>query len=342
MAKISINLDSLKPKRTFTRHKVAVGHNVYRLGPPFGDASNGYPYRKWMITWGLVDPQTGRMRPFASSLTSEKKCPIFEYVDLLTKKAESIKATLKAKGASDEDIKEKLKNINKVIGNVRPKTVYVYNGINKAGEVGLLEIKSTAQKKLKELMMEYIRDYNQDPTSLNGADDDSGVWFDFVRTGEGFDTEYDVKKLQTKARAANGQMSFVDDRTPLSDNIVQNYESLAYDLSTVYEVKTYDALKDVLLANLRNILTECPEAGVPGFSADEAETASEIGGTEDAPPARQAASTTKPAATGKKPVNLKLGDDDDAPAVHTATKATAPLVDDDDDIFKMADDILNS
>ena len=59
-SKIKINLDSLKSRREWKRHKVKDGHNVFRILPPFGEASNGYPYRKWQIIWGLADLETGR------------------------------------------------------------------------------------------------------------------------------------------------------------------------------------------------------------------------------------------------------------------------------------------
>lgn len=348
MAEIKINLDSLKPKREWKRHKVQPGHNIFRVLPPFGDSSNGYPYRKWMITWGLVDPESGRMRPFASSLTTEKRCPIAEYVDALVKKAEGLKASLKASGVSDAEIKEQLKNLNKVISNVRPKTVYAYNAINKAGEVGLLEIKSTAQKKLKELMMEYISDYNQDPTSLNSEDSDSGVWFDFVRQGEGFDTEYDVKKVQNKVRGADGRTSFVDDRSPLPENVSANYKNMAYDLGAIYQVKKYDELKAILLANLRAIVQDVPEALVPGF--DNFDDAPEVNADQGLPSNASRAKTTAPA--GKTSVALNLADDEDEAQVETkqATKPAATTTKTtlaapatiDDDVFAMADDILGS
>lgn len=334
MSKISINLDSLKPKKEWKRHKIKEGHNVFRILPPFGDTANGYPYRKWMVIWGMLDPESGRARPFASSLTTEKQCPVFEYVDALTKKAETMKAELQANGASTDEVKAALKAINGVISNLRPKTVFAYNAIDKAGIVGILEIKATAQKILKELMMTYIKDYNQDPTSLNSDNEDSGVWFDFIRTGQFFDTEYDVEKLQTKAKV-NGQMTYIDDRSPLPDNVVENYADLAYDLSSIYQVKSYDQLREILMANLKNIVKEVPEALLPGW--DDFSSAPEINEEEvdDAKPAPRAAA--KPAAT--KPasnVTLKLGSDDDEPVAATTVSAA------DDDIFALADSILQN
>jgi len=350
MAKINVNLDALKPKREWKRHKVQPGHNIFRILPPFGPTANGYPYRKWMITWGLLDPESGRMRPFASSLTSEKKCPIFEYVDLLAKKAEAIKSDMKAKGASDADVKERLQDINKVLSNLRPKTVYAYNAINKAGEVGILEVKATAQKKLKDLMMQYIQDYAQDPTSLNSDTDDSGVWFDITRTGEGFNTEYDAVKVQLKTKdPATNKTMFVDDQSPLPDNVVQNYESMAYDLGAIYQTKTYDELKAILLANLRNIVSEVPEAAVPGFD-DFGDVVVNTAPTGNSGGSRQGSDDTvrQEPAKGTKKVNLNLGaaDEDDLdsePAPRSNGKAAKPAAAAtiDDDVFALADSILN-
>lgn len=338
MSKISINLDSLKPKKEWKRHKIKEGHNVFRIAPPFGDQANGYPYRKWMVIWGMLDPESGRARPFASSLTTEKQCPIFEYVDALQKKAEDKKAKLQAGGASKEDIKEALAPLNKVISTLRPKTVYAYNAIDKAGVLGILEVKSTAQKKLKELMMTYIKDYNQDPTSLNSETEDSGVWFDFIRTGQFFDTEYDVEFVQTKTKV-NGVLTKVDDRSPLPENIVENYADLAYDLSSIYQVKTYDQLREILMANLKNIVKECPEALIAGW--DDFSNAATIKSedTDDAPPAR----TAKPAAAAKPANNVRLNLADDADEAAADEPVAAVTVNaEDEDIFALADSILQN
>ena len=264
-SKIKLNLDSLKSRKEWVRHKVKDGSNIFRILPPFGEASNGYPYRKWQIIWGLADPETGRARPFASSMTSERKCPVVEYIDQLKVKAEAITGQLRSSGASDEDVKERLKGLNQLISDLSPRTVYIYNAADKGGVVGLLELKATAHRDMKEKMNKYIQDYNQDPTSLNSADDDSGVWFDVQRsnaTGKFFDTKYAVEKVQMKVRNAAGKVSFEDDRSPLPDNIVENYENLAYDLSTIYQQKTYDELKEVLNANLAHFVELCPDANL--------------------------------------------------------------------------------
>jgi hypothetical protein len=356
-SKIKLNLDSLKSRKEWKRHKVKDGHNVFRILPPFGENSNGYPYRKWQIIWGLTDPESGRARPFASSMTSEKRCPIVEYVNQLKARAETLTSQLKAAGTSDDEIKERTKGLQDLIGNLIPKTVYVYNAADKAGEVGLLELKSTAHKEMKSRMNEYIQDYNQDPTSLNSADDDSGVWFDVTRTnetGKFRDTKYDVKKVQTKVKDASGKMSFVDDRSPLADSIVENYENLAYDLSAIYQTKSYDDLQQVLDANMSNLIEICPDADL----SVEPSLLPLTQALEKAAAPRAATN----AARGTAKVALKLQDDDDAEdntintsarsgqrqatgssvqSTKPAAKASAPAADV-DDFMAEADAILNS
>jgi hypothetical protein len=345
--KIKINLDSLKSRREWKRHKVTDGNNVFRILPPFGENSNGYPYRKWQIIWGLFDPESGRARPFASSMTSEKKCPVTEYVQQLKKKAETIKAQMQAAGESEDEIKNRLSTLNKLISDLNPKTVYIYNAADQSGEVGLLELKSTAHKKMKTEMSNYINDYNQDPTSLNSDENDSGVWFNVVRTGMGRDTEYDVKRVSIKTKnPQTGKISFEDDRSPLPESVVENYENMAYDLSSVYQVKSYDELNEILEANMTAIVEACPDADLNATIAFEKQI---LGNNAKQTPSRDN-SPTGTMRAGKKPVNLNLGSDDDdedeAVVSKTTTKTSVNAVKAsssvDDDFLAEADALLNS
>ena len=264
-------MDSLNPtkfKKT-VRHKVKDGDNIYRFLPPFGDESNGYPYRKWNVIWGLTDPNSGRMRPFASPSTYEGHCPVYDYLEQLKQKVEGLKAAGQADRAAE---------IEKFIGAIRPKSVYAYNASDKSGLVGVLELKSTAHKKVIALMNEYITQYNQDPTSLNSNVDDSGVWFRINRTGEGFNTAYDAFKNQDSVKDPNtGALSFQDDRSPLATSVVENFDSVAYDLNNIYQKLSYDDLKDILIANILDVANDAinngqnplPELLVPGFGLED-------------------------------------------------------------------------
>lgn len=332
-SKIKINMDSLKSRREWKRHKVKDGHNIFRILPPFGEASNGYPYRKWQIIWGLKNPEDGRMRPFASSMTSEKRCPVFEFVSALKVRAESLRSELQASGTSEAEIKERLGSLSKVIQDLSLKTVYVYNASDKSGEVGLLELKSTAHKKMKQEMQDYVQVYNQDPTSLSSDEDDSGVWFDVVRSGLGRDTEYDVKKCQQRFKNEAGKISFEDDRSALADSVVQNYDNLGYDLTSIYQLKSYEDLQEVLQANMEALIEFCPDVDLGNTLAKPAQTA--------------VVESTIVKSTKK--VNLKLDDADDedeAPVVSAKTviTASAPIQTNafEDDFLKEANDLLNS
>lgn len=341
--KIKLNLDSLKSRKDVKRHKVKDGHNVFRILPPFGENSNGYPYRKWQIIWGLIDPQSNRARPYSDSMMAEKRSPLVEFVNELKARAEKMNAALTSSGASEDDVAERLKGINQLISDLLPRTSYSYNAVDKAGEVGLLELKSTAHKDMKEKMNKYISDYNQDPTSLNSADDDSGVWFDVVRTnetGKFRDTKYKVEKVQTKKKDANGKVSFVDDQSPLPDAVVENFDNLAYDLSAIYQQKTYEELKEILDFNLTRLVELCPDADLS--------VEPDLGGL-------TVTTTTKPAAPKKatapatSKVSLKLddADDDDATTTTAPTRvpsatATVKASADSDDFMAEADRILNS
>lgn len=322
-------MDSLNPKsfKKTIRHKVLDGDNIYRFLPPFGPEANGYPYRKWNVVWGLIDPNSGRMRPFASTSTFEGKCPVYDYLDILKLKVEELKKL----GTAEDKVVE----LEKFISLIRPKSVYAYNASDKSGLVGVLELKSTAHKKVISLMNEYITQYNQDPTSLNSDVADSGVWFKINRSGQGFNTTYDAHKNQTSIKdPATGALSFQDDRSALADSVSQSFDSVAYDLDSIYQKLSYDDLKDILIANIISASESLPELLVLGFGLDEA------GGTDVPTPVDPVQFVSIPAAAPTV-----------APAQPVATtavntvQADAPVQSksaDTDDLIAMADKIFNS
>ena len=326
MGKISINQDSLKERREWKRHKVNDGSNIFRILPPFGESEvhNGYPYRKWSYVW-LVDPSTGKRKPFASPFSSGgDQCPVKEYADALAKKVDGVAAEMKAAGKSEDQIKKRLEKVRSEQWKLKLTHAYLYNAIDQAGDVGILELKSTAHKDLCKRMQEYIKTYAQDPTSLNSFDDDSGVWFDIKREGQGKSTEYSVAFNQTTEKDEKGRLAKFDDRSPLPENVVENYDDMGYDLSSVYTLKTYDELKEILVANILALATDVdnpnPDLIVEGF--DTGSSVPVENSSEEAP--------AKPIKKGKKAVNLKLDTGDD----EGTSKG--------DDVFAMADDILNN
>jgi hypothetical protein len=335
MANISINQDSLKERREWKRHKINDGSNIYRILPPFGDSEqhNGYPYRKWSYIW-LLDPVTGKRKPFASPFSyGEDKCPVKEYADALAKKVEGIVSSLKASGKSDDQIKRDptLVAIREVQWKLKLTHSYSYNAADKSGEVGILEIKSTAHKGLCKKMSEYIKDYVQDPTSLNDFDDDSGVWFNFKREGKGKSTEYSVDFNTTLVKVEGSKRPQMElDFSPLPDAIKENYDDLGYDLHSLYAQKSYDELKEILVANVELLATDddnpVPELIIEGFGD----------AVVDSVPAEEPVANTG-RKTGKKPVALKVDVEEDAEPL---AKVTAGA--DNEDFMAMASSILDS
>ena len=359
---MKVNMKAFEDRKEIKRHKINDGINVFRILPPFGPNADGYPYRRWSICW-LADATTGRNRPYASPWSfGEKECPVGEFTKLIQDKKENLEKKLSAQDLSKEEIKEALKPLTEILWKVKPKATFFFNAVNKSGEVGILEIKKSAQDELKKVMKEYISDYNQDPTSLNSDQDDSGVWFKMTKTGQLMSTEYKVEKNQIKAKNEAGKLVFLDDQEALSDSIVANYESLATDLFTLYKQISYEDLKEVLLHNLTvmhaGFVKEFGKKSadllkMPGFEFDQVEN-------EEVEPQPVKA---KPAAVQQaiaKKVMPKFDDDEDEdiPIVKAKSKPVPVYEDEeeelprkpapkkarfsDEDMFAAADDILNS
>jgi hypothetical protein len=312
MAKITINMDSLKSSRDWVRHKVNEGPNIYRIMPPFGNPEqhNNYPYHRWSIAW-LVDPKSNGRRPFATPLTEGEACPVQEYNDALNLFIEERKSQLKAEGYSDADSKTELEGLRTVQWGMRLQHVYAYNACNQAGSVGILELKSTAHKAMKKMMNQYIKEHGQDPTSLGSEEEDSGVWFNISKEGKGKETEYNVAFNQTRQKM-NGTLVKIDDRSPLPEQVVANYDNLAYDLNSIYIRKDYNELKAILMFNLALIAKDTPEAAIPGYEV------------EDAAPVKKVVAPAPVAATKKPASKVMLNLDDEDEVVSAPVRKAQP------------------
>lgn len=348
--KIGINMDSLKSKKDWKRFKLNDGSNVYRILPPYGDSEthNGWHFKRWSTTW-MVDPGTGKLRPFASPLTDSTKnsplaCPIDEYNKAVSKRIKEVEAKMLAKGLSPETVTEKLAGLKNAQWKLKVNHSYLYNAANKQGEVGLLEVKSTAHKGLKTLMSTYITEYNQDPTSLGSdTDENAGVWFNITKSGQKKDTEYKVEFNMIKEKSSDGKVYKVEDRSPLAESISEGYDQLGYDLNTVYIRKSYDELKDVLLYNIALLAKDNPEVAIPGYEVDGIDTSSSEEAEEEIVEVKPKAKISN------NKIALKLDDEDDfddeeiipvAKKAVPAPVATKPKAKSSFDALAMADEIL--
>jgi hypothetical protein len=356
--KLNVNMRAFENKREITRHKVNEGDNIYRILPPFGEEADGYPYKKWSLAW-LMDPQTGNKRPYASPWSfGEKDCPVGEYSKLLQEKRENLEKRLASKDLSKKEIAAELKPISEALYEVKPKGTFFYNAANKSGQVGVLELKKSAHDSLKKAMRDYIADYNQDPTSLNSEKNDSGVWFKIKREGQGLETEYTVEKSQSKTKdPETGEVSWKDDRSPLPDVVVENYEDSATNLFKLYKQISYEDLKDVLLFTLSQLHASLKMKygakaadliKVEGFEFDEQESSSvsKSEASEDEDEEVQVKPTK-----ASKPMPKFDDEDEDEDFVPSKPQKVKPSTDDQGKptikakpsnkaLFDMADDIL--
>jgi hypothetical protein len=340
MAKISLNLESIKTYEKTERLKLKDGQTVFRILPPFGDVEvhNNYPYRRWSVAW-LNDPRSGKRRPYGSPMSSGKDapCPVNEFSKALTAYIERTKSKLVHQGLSDAEIKEDLAILNKTAWELKVNHVYAYNVATKDGKIAVLEVKSTVHKGLKRLMGDYIKTYGQDPTSLTSSEDDSGVWFSVERSGMNRDTEYSVDFNQIKTRLASGKITKEDDRSPLSPHIEENYATSGYDLSTLYKTLTYDEIKVVLMSNLAVLAESDVRLGqIPGFFLDESADPTFV-------PEEVVA---KPIKTGTVKTVLALDDandveDDEEPPFEVTPTAVPPKAKTASNARKLADSLLD-
>lgn len=333
MGKININQDSLKERREWKRHKIQDGNNVVRVLPPFGEleSHNNWPFRKWSYCW-LVDPETNRRKPFASPYSfNGDACPVHEYSQALALQLDTTVEQMKAAGSSKEEINAAVGAARNEQWKLKLQHGFFYNACDKSGEVGILELKATAHKALKSKMSQYIKDYGQDPTSLESADDDSGVWFNITKTGKMKDTEYGAQFNETMEKDGSGRMVRIDDRSPLNETVVERYfDDLGYDIYNLYKEVTYDELKAIVAYNITALAREIPELAVDGFT--DVDYVSPPAAVESAP---------KPQGTKKVALNLGGDDETPTPVAKAAPKAApAAAATGDDDIFAMADDIL--
>jgi len=340
MGNITINQDSLRTSREYKRHRVEQGSNIYRILPPFGDVDthNNYPFKRWAVAW-LINPETNKKTPFSSPFSiGDKDCPIHEYSTALKDHIETLKGKMKAKGWSDAKIKDKLKGLNEVQWNTRLSYSYAYNACDKSGNVGILELKTTAHKQMTKRFKEYITDYNQDPTSLNSnLREDSGVWMNILREGEGKNTTYSVEFNNVKRKdKETGEVTLTVDRSPLPEAVSENFDDLGYDLFAIYRQKSYDDLREILMYNLSLFAKEIPEAILPGY--EEALSLGKSGSVVQAVEDEVEEETVIPVKKASKKIVTQFDDDDEDEDEVVASKPAKGG--DMDDLMAFADSIL--
>lgn len=190
------------------------GHNRYRLLPAYGKLAASQKHFLYIplhfgykgVSFNKPDstnPKDLPQRPFRCIQEKDWKsgiirtsCPQCEKhaeVELVVKRTkDELTKQFKEEGKSDEEAKKLIAEVLEPHMNwlrqYNLDSKYYFAAMNEDGEFNVLKVPSKAKKALEERMKEVIEQEGVDPLDV-----DQGVWFDFIRTGEGFtDTSYSV------------------------------------------------------------------------------------------------------------------------------------------------------
>lgn len=298
---VNLNLDGMSSKqfKPINRFKVQDGTNVFRILPPFGTEHENKASREVNLHWGFVTSD-GKQRPVVCSYHYEKFCPICQSAKSTEGEAERAKLM-----GNDDEYKELIKKAQ----DLRNRKTFLYNAANKQGDMGVLELTKTSHEAVIELFTSYIKKYDKDPTSLK-----DGVWLEINREGKGFKTKYTVSLHRVTLRDADGEIVEKLDRSPLAENILNNYEKNAVDIHSLY--------KPVLAADLQRILdgepvdkvlarSEKPKQAAAQEAPPEEEDAFQEPAPTPAPKAAAPIAAAKPAAKAAAPAPKKVEPEDD-------------------------------
>ena len=251
---IDLNIEDMESSTStqLQRFKLTEGTHILRILPPFGTNHNNMASQEVNLHWGFI-ASNGQVKPICCSYKFDGYCPICARAKELEVLAQRAKATGDEEGEKQNNAdSQKLRN----------RRTFLYNAANKEGTVGILELTKTTHDELIKLFKEYISKYDLNPTSLT-----DGVWFQITREGKSLKTKYFVKFNKTTAKI-DGELIEKLDRTPLAENILNNYEKLAIDIHTLYKPTTAADLKKILEgAPVDEIIKKQPKATKPAVTA---------------------------------------------------------------------------
>lgn len=169
--------------------KIKDGSNIFRILPALGSmAKKGKWHRYMKIEWGHKDSK-GNHRPFQDVRVVNNKTKMVEVESDAHLFREDLKAALtaavdnfKAGKATKADVEAAKENVERF--NLEKK--FFVNAINVDGQIVLLKIGYKAMQAL-EAEIKKLTDTGIDPLSVN-----NGRFFNFYRSGMGFDTTYSV------------------------------------------------------------------------------------------------------------------------------------------------------
>lgn len=253
-----LNADAAIPSssggsKEFKNHKIASGDNIYRIMPPFGTNNGGSPFAEIYLHW-FQDP-SGRNRPLSCAKKIERYCPVCESANEVYKRLEVVlndykdeagKVNFKALAMNDED-NAKSKNLRAQFDALKAQRGFYYNAMDSSGTIGVLRLPKTAAEALGEKIRDGINVLGMsNPLSLR-----NGVLFNIVQKKTGKDkrdVEYSVDFVRESKDTPEGIVQIIK-KSAVPDNVIANFEKLAYDIHAMYPARTSQELKRVMMGD---------------------------------------------------------------------------------------------
>lgn len=253
-----VNVGGLVPttnRRKYVTHKIKEGDNLYRILPPFGTNHKGLPFAEVSLHWFSTLDDTGKpkQRPLRCSYAVERFCPVCEEANDLYKEKESLLAeyidedTKKVRwDVVPEEVGAKHKQLKNSFDAVKVQRGYFYNALDASGVVGVLRLPKTAATKLGEQIKKAIQTYGFNPLSL-----ENGAVFNIIQKKTGpknYNVEYSVEFVMKSITGPDGvQLKITTEQAP--KNVMDNYETLAYDVHAMYPAVTAAELQRAMIGD---------------------------------------------------------------------------------------------
>lgn len=207
------------------RFKLKEGdNNTYRIMPAMKSlAASGKWFQFFPIHYGYqgtsrTDPTKLVAQPFLcieernwQTKMVTRECPECVLRAEQEENLKQIAAQARVDGITGEALKTLLEPINSWLKAHNLDKNYYMNAMNTANEFGVLQIRSKAKKALDREIKELASKYS----IPDCTDFETGVWFDFLREGQGLNTEYDCK-IATEVVIENGRRAQIIKVAPLT------------------------------------------------------------------------------------------------------------------------------
>ncbi len=218
--------------------KLTDGDSVFRILPPLGElADDGVWTRHYKVHYGYKNSE-GKIRPFLSSEVKNYKTKMIEVGDAAKDRIEQVKARLEeAKEKGDAATSKKLVELLKTY-NLDSK--WYMNAMNLEGEIGLLKVPHKAKQQLEQ-EIERLASEGVDALGVENA-----RYFVFRRTGEGFNTQYQVFVHKEKIQVDGIGTVEKEKAHTLTEDVIARLERETFNLDKLFKAPTSEEIARIV------------------------------------------------------------------------------------------------